>query len=98
MTRYEQDVTGGRSAAADEHVEIRLIATNPDAARRVAQVLRGVLDCDEPRSYPTGREGDGTRLHMTADTPAPHARAAHDRGWLADSHSQAGRTHPGETV
>ncbi|QEU97453.1 hypothetical protein CP970_20070 [Streptomyces kanamyceticus] len=72
-----------------------MVAADSGAARQVAQVLSRGLVCDEPRSYPADGEAGGTRLHLTVDTlrtpmPAP-------RTWLADSHSQARRTHPDET-
>lgn len=69
------------------HADIRIIATSPDTARRVAEVLRRCFDSTEQHSYPAGREG-GTRLHLTVDTTHPAEPA---RSWLTTS-----RTSPGD--
>ncbi|WP_371655388.1 MULTISPECIES: DUF5994 family protein [unclassified Streptomyces] len=82
--------------SADGHVEVRIVAANPDAARQVAQLLSRFFVCDEPRSYPTGSEGGGTRLHLTADTLLTQVPDPAPRSWLAESRSQAQRTHVGE--
>ncbi|WJV47209.1 hypothetical protein [Streptomyces flavofungini] len=84
--------------SADGRVEVRIIAADPDAARLVAQALSRVLVCDEPRSYPTGGEGCGTRLHLTVDTLRARLPDPAPRSWLADSRSQAQRTHGDETT
>ncbi len=79
-------------------VEVRLVSGDPDAARQVAQVLSRFFVSDEPRSYPTGTEGGGSRLHLTVDTRLAREAEPPARSWLADSRSQARRTHVGETV
>ena len=53
------------------HAEVRVVATTPEAARRVAEVLRRCFASTEQRSYPAGSEG-GTRLHLTLDTAHAH--------------------------
>ncbi|MER6344979.1 hypothetical protein ACWC10_30635 [Streptomyces sp. NPDC001595] len=60
-----------------------MVAATPEAARRVAEVLRHCFSSSEQRSYPAGDEG-GTRLHLTLDTA--HA-AEPARSWLAASES-----------
>ncbi|MGX1267031.1 hypothetical protein [Streptomyces phaeoluteigriseus] len=50
------------------HAEVRIIARTPEAARAVAEALRGCFAGTEQRSYP-GLDGD-TRLHLTVDTAA----------------------------
>ncbi|QCX74178.1 hypothetical protein C9F11_02375 [Streptomyces sp. YIM 121038] len=98
-TPYPAPGTGGDARPmADGSVQVRIVADDPEAAWQVTQVLRERLLCDEPRSYPTGSEGDGVRLHLTVNTlrtrpttPAPHT-------WLIDSGSQARRTHADETA
>ncbi|WP_432138306.1 MULTISPECIES: hypothetical protein [unclassified Streptomyces] len=66
---------------AEGHAEVRVVAATPEAARRVAEVLRRCFASTEQRSYPAGGEG-GTRLHLTLDT----ARTAEPaRSWLATS-------------
>ncbi|MFI0153047.1 hypothetical protein [Streptomyces lydicus] len=76
--------------------EVRIVAASPEAARRIAEVLRHCFPATEQRSYPAGHDG-GTRLHMTVDTthtPEPHATAP---PWLVASKSAArGRPHPDE--
>jgi hypothetical protein len=63
--------------------EVRIVATSPEAARQVAEVLRRCFAGTEQRSYPAGTEG-GTRLHLTVDT----ARTAEPaRSWLVASRS-----------
>ncbi|WP_175411012.1 hypothetical protein [Streptomyces sp. TRM64462] len=68
------------------HAEVRIMAATPEAARRVATVLRRCFAATEQRSYPAGGEG-GTRLHLTVDTG--HA-AEPARSWLASSRSPLG--------
>ncbi|MEV8018841.1 hypothetical protein AB0O76_21365 [Streptomyces sp. NPDC086554] len=82
---------------ADGHVEVRLVAADPDAARQVALLLSRFFVCDEPRTYPTGSEGGGTRLHLTVDTLPTRVSGPAPRSWLAEGRSQARRTHVGET-
>ncbi|MEU8551847.1 hypothetical protein AB0C81_33580 [Streptomyces roseoverticillatus] len=83
--------------SADGHVEVRVVAADPDAARQVALVLSRFFVCDEARSYPTGSAGGGTRLHLTVDTLLTRAPDPAAKSWLAESRSQARRTHVGET-
>ncbi|WP_327676798.1 hypothetical protein [Streptomyces sp. NBC_00467] len=59
--------------------EVRIIGHTPEAARAVADALRGCFAGTEQRSYPA-LDGD-TRLHLTVDTAIPA------RSWLV-----AGRT------
>ncbi|QES39091.1 hypothetical protein DEJ48_17995 [Streptomyces venezuelae] len=73
------------------------MAADPDAARQVAQFLSRFFVCDEPRSYPTGTAGGGTRLHLTVDTLLTQVPGRAAPSWLAGSRSQARRTHVGET-
>ncbi|MFJ4781585.1 hypothetical protein [Streptomyces sp. NPDC088762] len=67
------------------HAEVRIIAHTPEAARAVAEALRGCFAAAEQRSYP-GLDGD-TRLHLTVDTTAPAAPA---RSWPAASSTAVG--------
>ncbi|MFB7653895.1 MULTISPECIES: hypothetical protein [unclassified Streptomyces] len=63
------------------YAEVHVTASSPDAARRVAEVLRRCFAATEQRSYPAGAEG-GTRLELTVDT----TRAAEPaRSWLESS-------------
>lgn len=48
--------------------EVRIVAGSPEAARRIAQVLRFRFAATEQRGTPAGDEGGGTRLHLTVDT------------------------------
>ncbi|MFD9430660.1 hypothetical protein [Streptomyces sp. NPDC060002] len=82
-----EPLTGG-------NVDVRLVASTPEAARQVAEVLRRHFASSEQRSYPVGTEAGGTRLHLTVDT----ARAAEPaRSWLATSQSSgSGRTQTDE--
>ncbi|WP_329157509.1 hypothetical protein OHB49_02445 [Streptomyces sp. NBC_01717] len=75
------------------HAEVRIIAHTPEAARAVAEALRGCFAGAEQRSYP-GIDGD-TRLHLTVDTAAPAGPA---RSWLAASRTPVGTgAHSDET-
>lgn len=65
------------------HAEVRIVAATPEAARRVAEVLRRCFASTEQRSYPAGSEG-ATRLSLTVDTA--HA-AEPAQSWLASSRS-----------
>ncbi|MFE0646634.1 hypothetical protein ACFW2Y_34295 [Streptomyces sp. NPDC058877] len=67
------------------HAEVRIVSATPDAARRVADVLRHCFAGGEQRSYPA--PGGGTRLHLTVDTDRA-AEAA--RSWLATSRPASG--------
>ncbi|WP_079074836.1 hypothetical protein [Streptomyces atriruber] len=67
---------------ADGRVEARVVAA-PDTARQVALLRSRSIVCDEPRGYPTGSAGGGTRPHLTVDTlptqvpgPAPGSGGA----------------------
>ncbi|MFD9522275.1 hypothetical protein [Streptomyces sp. NPDC059979] len=74
------------------HAEVR-IAHTPEAARAVAEALRGCFAGAEQRSYP-GLDGD-TRLHLTVDTATPAGPA---RPWLAASLTPVGAgAHSDET-
>ncbi|MFD9518896.1 hypothetical protein [Streptomyces sp. NPDC059979] len=76
------------------HAEVRIIAHTPEAARAVAEALRGCFAGAEQRSYP-GLDGD-TRLHLTVDTATPAGPAA--RPWLAASLTPVGAgAHSDET-
>ncbi|MFF3200838.1 hypothetical protein [Streptomyces sp. NPDC002962] len=68
-------------------VDVRLVASSPEAARQVAEVLRRCFASSEQRSYPVGRVVGGTRLHLTVDT----TRAAEPaRSWLVTSRRDDG--------
>ncbi|MFB8273491.1 hypothetical protein ACFC96_43885 [Streptomyces sp. NPDC055955] len=67
------------------HAEVRIIAHTPEAARAVAEALRGCFAGTEQRSY-LGLDGD-TRLHLTVDTAASAGPAS---SWLAASRTPAG--------
>jgi hypothetical protein len=70
---------------SDGHAAVRIVAASPEAARRVAEVLRRCFAATEQRSYPAGT-GGGTRLELTVDT----TRAAEPaQSWLATSRSSA---------
>ncbi len=77
------------------NVDVRLVASSPEAARQVAEVLRRCFASSEQRSYPVGTVAGGTRLHLTVDT----TRAAEPaRSWLVTSRSSGnGRTQTDET-
>ncbi|MFF1360432.1 hypothetical protein [Streptomyces sp. NPDC058297] len=62
------------------HAEIRIVAASPEAARKVAELLRHTFAGAEQRSYP-GPEG-GTRVHLTVDTESAAAPA---HSWLTTS-------------
>ncbi|MFF1654073.1 hypothetical protein [Streptomyces sp. NPDC058255] len=72
-------------APLDGHAEVRIVAASPDAARRVAEVLRHCFAATEQRSYPAGGDG-GTRLQLTLDTTRTAESA---RSWLVTSQSSA---------
>lgn len=63
------------------YAEVRIVAASPEAARRVAEVLRSCFAADEQRSYPA-HSGGGTRLHLTVDTARPAGTAP---SWLVAS-------------
>ncbi|MFF3325746.1 hypothetical protein [Streptomyces sp. NPDC002889] len=66
-TRTPRTQPGAEQPAADV-AEVRIIASSPEGARRVAEAIRAAFATSEQRSYPTGRDGEGTRLHLTVDT------------------------------
>ncbi|RPF34634.1 hypothetical protein [Streptomyces sp. TLI_185] len=70
-------------APTDGYAEVRVVAASPEAARRVAEVLRRCFAATEQRSYPAGAEG-GTRLDLTVDTARPAEPA---QSWLETSRS-----------
>ncbi|MFF5537255.1 hypothetical protein ACFY71_33145 [Streptomyces cinerochromogenes] len=81
------------SLPSEGHAEVRIVAATPEAARRVAEVLRRCFASTEQRSYPVGHQG-GTRLHLTLDT-AHTAEPA--RSWLSTSSStEQGQSHADE--
>ncbi|MFC5800956.1 hypothetical protein [Streptomyces formicae] len=65
------------------HAEVRIVAAEPEIARRVAEVLRRCFAATEQRSYPADPDG-GTRLHLTLDTTHASEPA---RSWLLASES-----------
>lgn len=65
------------------HAEVRIVAAEPEIARRVAEVLRRCFAATEQRSYPADSDG-GTRLHLTVDTTHTPEQA---RSWLLSSES-----------
>ena len=65
------------------HAEARIVAADPEAARRVAETLRRCFTATEARGYPAGADG-GTRLHLTVDTTR---MAEPVRSWLLTSQS-----------
>ncbi|MEZ0064524.1 hypothetical protein ABIA32_000512 [Streptacidiphilus sp. MAP12-20] len=72
--------------------DVRIIAATPDAARQVALLLRSAFVSTEQRSYPTGEDGTGTRLHLSVDTTrAPEAPEP-----IPDRSSGGDHPHPGE--
>ncbi|MPY58347.1 hypothetical protein [Streptomyces spongiae] len=76
------------------NVDVRLVASSPEAARRVAEVLRRCFASTEQRSYPVGTVAGGTRLHLSVDTARPAGPA---RSWLVTSQSSGdSRTHTDE--
>ncbi|MBP8535113.1 hypothetical protein [Streptomyces sp. MK37H] len=73
--------------------EVRIVAASPEAARKVAEVLRRCFAGTEQRSYPAGADG-GTRLHLTVDTTHTAEPA---RSWLVASQTSGqDRTQTGE--
>jgi hypothetical protein len=79
--------------SAPGRVEVRMLAEDPEAARRVADSLRVLFAGAEQRSYPAGRSGTGTRLHLTLDTS--HTSDP-PRSWLDASRPSTDQTHPDE--
>ncbi|MEV6168209.1 hypothetical protein AB0L99_08285 [Streptomyces sp. NPDC051954] len=93
------------STPAGGLAEVRIIAADPDTAQQVARLLRQGFRCDEPRSYPAGRDGHGTLLHLTVDTgqagrtPAAESsstEASTESSWLNSSRSEERRIHADE--
>ncbi|MDH6624685.1 hypothetical protein M2271_002489 [Streptomyces sp. LBL] len=76
-------------------VEVRLVSADPEAARRVADVLRLLFAGDEQRSYPAGPSGTGTRLHLTLDASLAAGPLS---SWLDSSRPPVDRAHRGETA
>lgn len=72
-----------RETPSAGRAEVRIVAASPEAARRVAEVLRRCFAGAEQRSYPAGADG-GTRLHLTVDTTHTAEPA---RSWLLASRS-----------
>jgi hypothetical protein len=68
---------------SDGHAEVRIVASSPEVARRVAEVLRHCFAAGEQRSYPAAADG-GTRLQLTVDT---NRAAEPARSWLETSRS-----------
>lgn len=89
---------GGPTARS--RVEVRIVAEDPEAARRVADALRALFAGGEQRSYPASHPGNGTRLHLTLDTA--HAGGPHTaeplRSWFDTSRPPADQAHPDETT
>ncbi|MFI6524773.1 hypothetical protein [Streptomyces uncialis] len=84
--------TGGAATSSSQappggRAEVRVVAGSPDAARKVAEVLRRCFAGTEQRSYPADEEG-GARLHLTVDTTRPAEPA---RGWLESSEPSRNR-------
>ncbi|KAB1147138.1 hypothetical protein F7R91_12480 [Streptomyces luteolifulvus] len=72
-----------KEAPSEGHADVRIVAADPEVARRVAEVLRRCFAATEQRSYPAG-VGGGTRLELVVDT----TRAAEPaRSWLETSRS-----------
>ncbi|WP_445527139.1 hypothetical protein [Streptomyces cyslabdanicus] len=80
---------------AEGRVEVRIVSTDAEAARHVADALRLLFAGGEQRSYPAFPSGRGTRLHLTLD---PERGAGPLRSWLEASRPPVDRTHPGETA
>ncbi|WP_042383094.1 hypothetical protein [Streptacidiphilus melanogenes] len=74
------------------YADVRIIAATPEAAREVALLLRSAFASTEQRSYPTGRDGTGTRLHLTVDT----TRVPGDPDLLPERSSGGDHPHSGE--
>jgi hypothetical protein len=69
---------------SDGHADVRIVASDPETARQVAEVLRRCFAATEQRSYPVDTVNGGTRLHLTVDTTRAAGPA---RSWLATSQS-----------
>ncbi|MFJ1564468.1 hypothetical protein [Streptomyces erythrochromogenes] len=67
--KFIETRTGTETLPSLGHAEVRIIAHTPEAARAVAEALRGCFAGAEQRSYP-GLDG-ATRLHLTVDTAIP---------------------------
>lgn len=67
------------------NVDVRLVASSPEAARQVAEVLRRCFASSERRSCPVGTVAGGTRLHLTVDTARSRVRALlADHQWVLE--------------
>lgn len=75
---------------APGHVDVRIEAATPEAARLVAQTLRDHYAGAEQRSYPDAPDG-GTRLHLAVDTTRTPGAMEPPRPWPV-----AGRPHHDE--
>ncbi|MFD4996220.1 hypothetical protein [Streptomyces buecherae] len=69
------------------HADISIVASTPDVARQVAEILRRCFTSTEQRSFPVDPYG-GTRLQLTVDTTRTAEPA---RTWLESS---AEKDHP----
>ncbi|MET9430871.1 MULTISPECIES: hypothetical protein [unclassified Streptomyces] len=78
---------------APGHADVRVVASSPETARQVAEVLRRCFAATEQRSYPVDTVTGGTRLHLTVDTTHTAEPA---RSWLATSQSTEDRTQTDE--
>lgn len=67
---------------AHGHADVRIVASSPETARQVAEVLRRCFAATEQRSYPAGTVNGGTLLHLTVDTGNTAEPA---RSWLSTS-------------
>ncbi|MEV0639360.1 hypothetical protein AB0I77_31385 [Streptomyces sp. NPDC050619] len=94
-TRRAQE-TSPEPPEGEGFAEVRIIAADPDVAQRVALLLRSGFQCDEPRSYPTGADGQGTLLHLTVDTGRAADEPPTASPWLVSSRFQASRSHTDE--
>ncbi|MEU9309529.1 hypothetical protein [Streptomyces sp. NPDC048256] len=70
---------------------MRLVASSPEAARQIAEILRRGFASSEQRSCPAGTVAGtmagGTLLHLTVDTARPAEPA---RAWLVTSRQHDG--------
>ncbi|MDX3072623.1 hypothetical protein ACIP98_18900 [Streptomyces sp. NPDC088354] len=63
--------------------DVCITAASPEVARQVAEVLRAWFASSEQRSYPAGRTGQGTRLHLTVNTARTPEHPGGFQAWLA---------------
>ncbi|MGP3952143.1 hypothetical protein [Streptomyces sp. 7N604] len=89
-------MSSDESASAPGLAEVRIVAASPEAARKVAEVLRHRFAGTEQRSYPAGHDGS-TRLHLTVDTmQRPQALQTFQSGVLTHHSSGTERPHADE--